>query len=137
MGRTEFRQDEHDSLEDDEDSIQDSPKGPTRLIGNGAVSSTRFRTRAFSLIQNGCVRDIVRVSRVECGLVEIAIREGVDGLDIIDQYENVGREYEEESNDAQCTDDVENDENTWKDTSWRHQRGSWCVTYARSQEEAC
>lgn len=70
----------------------------------------------------GCIRDIVRVSRVERGRVEIAIREGVDCLDVINQFENASREYEQEGNDAQCTDDVESYEYTWKDSS-RHQRG--------------
>lgn len=42
----------------------------------------------------GCIRDIVRVSLVERSLVEIAIREGVDGLDVINQFENASREYE-------------------------------------------
>lgn len=35
---TDFGQDEHDRLEDDEDPVQVSPKGSARLIGDGAVS---------------------------------------------------------------------------------------------------
>ena len=66
------------------------------------------------------IRDIVRVSLVEGGHVEIAVREGIDGLDVIDQFENASREYEQESNYAQCTDNVEGNEYTWRDSS-RHQ----------------
>lgn len=68
------------------------------------------------------IRDIVRVSRVKRSHVEIAACECIDGLDVIDQYENASREYEQESNDAQCTDNVEGNEYTWRDCS-RYQRG--------------
>ena len=42
MPRTDFGQDEHDSLEYDENSVQDSPKGSASLVRNGAVSRMSF-----------------------------------------------------------------------------------------------
>ena len=102
MARTEFRQNEHDGLEYDKDPIQNGPKSATRLVRNGAVS-----TRASSEIQHppsfgnkNRVRDIVRVPRVERRLIEIAVRERVDGLDVVDQYENARCEDEQEGDDA-------------------------------------
>lgn len=38
VAHTDFGQDEHDSLEYDENPVQDSPEGSARLVGNGAVS---------------------------------------------------------------------------------------------------
>lgn len=75
----------------------------------GTVLFLKDRDRQQSILSwhATAIRDIVRISSVERSHIEVAIRECIDGLDVVNQYEDARREYEQEGDDAQCTDNVE------------------------------
>lgn len=97
-GPPDFGHDEDDGLEDDEESVEDSPKCSCSLIGNSTSSAGITLIERESLRDE--VQDVLDVITVKLGTIDATSRrvgapcfhEDIDGFDVGDHSNNAARE---------------------------------------------
>jgi len=97
-GPADFGKEEDDDLSNDQKTVENGPEDTGRLVGNGRI-------------RNIIVADGRRVTRGDPSRVTWTVLVRVESLDVVDEGHDAAREYENEGDDAQSSDDIQPNEN--------------------------